>query len=85
MSSTGKDSNKSFCREVAQTKLQSEITKGLSKTNWLVIYDYLLSKDSLNLSETDSSGRRRILRYVQGEGLKRSLAIITDKETHYIT
>ncbi|MCV5755695.1 hypothetical protein OFN51_43520, partial [Escherichia coli] len=39
----------------------------------------------LNLSETDSSGRRRILRYVQGEGLKRSLAIITDKETHYIT
>lgn len=89
MRCAGKLGDLSFCREVAQTELKDEINKGLSKSNWLVIYDYLLSKDTLNLSENLSnpidSGSRRVLRYVQGEGLKRSLAIITEKETHYIT
>jgi hypothetical protein len=89
MRCAGKLGDISFCREVAQTELRDEVNKGLAKSNWLVIYDYLLSKDTLNLSENLSnpinSGHRRVLRYVQGEGLKRSLAIITDKETHYIT
>lgn len=89
MRCAGKNSSISFCREVAQTELKDEINKGLAKSNWLIIYDYLLSKDTLNLSENLGSpiglGNHRVLRYVQGEGLKRSLAIITEKETHYIT
>ncbi|GAB1260761.1 FtsK/SpoIIIE domain-containing protein [Aurantivibrio plasticivorans] len=89
MRCAGKSGGISFCREVAQTELKDEINKGLAKSNWLVIYDYLLSKDTLSLSENLGSplglGNRRVLRYVQGEGLKRSLAIITEKETHYIT
>lgn len=80
----------SFCREVSQVGLKDEISKGLSKCNWLIIYDYLLSKETLNAcSENDpvdsSDNSRRVLRYIQGEGSKRSLAIITDKETQYIT
>lgn len=89
MRCAGKTGSISFCREVAQTELKDEINKGLEKSNWLVIYDYLLCKDTLSLSENLGSplgsGNRRVLRYVQGEGLKRSLAIITEKETHYIT
>lgn len=89
MRCAGKPGSISFCREVAQTELKDEINKGLAKSNWLVIYDYLLCKDTLSLSENLGSplgtGNRRVLRYVQGEGLKRSLAIITEKETHYIT
>ncbi|RCW96323.1 FtsK/SpoIIIE domain-containing protein [Marinomonas foliarum] len=89
MRCAGKPGSISFCREVAQTELKDEINKGLAKSNWLVIYDYLLCKDTLSLSENMGSpfglGNRRVLRYVQGEGLKRSLAIITEKETHYIT
>lgn len=89
MRCAGKSDSISFCREVAQTELKDEINKGLAKSNWLVIYDYLLCKDTLSLSENMGSplglGGRRVLRYVQGEGLKRSLAIITEKETHYIT
>lgn len=89
MRCAGKSGSISFCREVAQTELKDEINKGLAKSNWLVIYDYLLCKDTLSLSENMGSplgvGNRRVLRYVQGEGLKRSLAIITEKETHYIT
>jgi len=89
MLSSGNSSETSFCREVAQTGLKDEINKGLAKSNWLVIYDYLLCKETLMLSENltnplDHDGRR-VLRYVQGEGLKRSLAIVTEKETHYIT
>ena len=80
----------SFCREVSQTGLVGEISKGLSKCNWLIIYDFLLSKETLsicndNRSPNEVSSNRRVLRYVQGEGSKRSLAIITDKETHFIT
>lgn len=88
MRCAGKLGDISFCREVAQAELKDEISKGLAKSNWLVIYDYLLSKDTLNLSENSNSigsGSRRVLRYVQGEGPKRSLAIITEKDTHYIT
>jgi len=89
MQCSGNDNATSFCREVAQTGLKDEITKGLAKSNWLIIYDYLLCKETLTLSENMSKplgqGGRRVLRYVQGEGLKRSLAIVTDKETHYIT
>ncbi len=89
MLSSGNDGKASFCREVAQTGLKDEINKGLAKSNWLVIYDYLLCKETLMLSENMSNplgdGERRVLRYVQGEGLKRSLAIVTEKETHYIT
>lgn len=89
MLSSGNSGTTSFCREVAQTDLKNEINKGLAKSNWLVIYDYLLCKETLMLSENMTSplehGRRRVLRYVQGEGLKRSLAIVTEKETHYIT
>ncbi len=80
----------SFCREVSQVGLKGEISKGLSKCNWLVIYDFLLSKETLtacsdNQEESQPKGNRRVLRYIQGEGSKRSLAIITDKETQYIT
>jgi len=89
MRTAGKQGDISFCREVAQTELKDEINIGLAKSNWLVIYDYLLCKDTLNLSENmgdpSTNGNRRVLRYVQGEGLKRSLAIVTEKETHYIT
>jgi len=89
MLSSGNLGNTSFCREVAQTGLKGEINKGLTKSNWLVIYDYLLCKETLMLSENMSNPleheSRRVLRYVQGEGLKRSLAIVTEKETHYIT
>lgn len=88
MRCAGKSGSISFCREVAQTALKDEINKGLAKSNWVVIYDYLLCKDTLSLSENMGRigvGNRRVLRYVQGEGLKRSLAIITEKETHYIT
>ena len=89
MLSSGNLGNTSFCREVAQTGLKGEINKGLAKSNWLVIYDYLLCKETLMLSENMSNPleheSRRVLRYVQGEGLKRSLAIVTEKETHYIT
>lgn len=85
MRCSGKLGDISFCREVAQAELKDEINKGLAKSNWLVIYDYLLSKDTLNHNNSVGSGSRRVLRYVQGEGLKRSLAIITEKETHYIT
>lgn len=89
MQCSGNNSAASFCREVAQTGLKDRITLGLAKSNWLVIYDYLLCKETLALSENLSKplgqGGRRVLRYVQGEGLKRSLAIVTDKETHYIT
>lgn len=79
--------NTSFCREVSQHGLKDEITNGLSKCNWLVIYDFLLSKETLvACSENeDNYNNKRVLRYIQGEGSKRSLAIITDKETHYIT
>lgn len=85
-----RDESTSFCREVSQVGLKDEISKGLSKCNWLIIYDYLLSKETLNAcSENDpkdsSANSRRVLRYIQGEGSKRSLAIITDKETQYIT
>lgn len=83
------DEGTSFCREVSQDGLKEEISKGLNKCNWLVIYDFLLSKETLNACSeygaSDSSHNRRVLRYIQGEGSKRSLAIITDKETHYIT
>jgi S-DNA-T family DNA segregation ATPase FtsK/SpoIIIE len=76
----------SFCREVSQTGLKEEITKGLSKCNWLIVYDYLLSKETLSACcAAENTVNRRVLRYIQGEGSKRSLAIITDKETHYIT
>jgi len=91
MQCSGNNSAASFCREVAQTGLKDSIASGLAKSNWLVIYDYLLCKETLTLSENmrKSLGLghrgRRVLRYVQGEGLKRSLAIVTDKETHYIT
>jgi len=89
MLSSGNIGTTSFCREVAQTGLKDEINKGLTKSNWLVIYDYLLCKETLMLSENMTNpmehGKRRVLRYVQGEGLKRSLAIVTEKETHYIT
>ncbi len=89
MQCSGNNSVASFCREVAQTGLKDSIASGLAKSNWLVIYDYLLCKETLTLSENMSKslghGDRRVLRYVQGEGLKRSLAIVTDKETHYIT
>lgn len=76
----------SFCREVSQHGLKDEIKNGLSKCNWLVIYDFLLSKETLvACSENEVNYNKRVLRYIQGEGSKRSLAIITDKETHYIT
>jgi S-DNA-T family DNA segregation ATPase FtsK/SpoIIIE len=84
------DEGASFCREVSQAGLKEEIKKSLIKCNWLIIYDFLLSKEtlsacSINIDNTESDIKRRVLRYIQGEGSKRSLAIITDKETHYIT
>ncbi|MGK0235165.1 MAG: S-DNA-T family DNA segregation ATPase FtsK/SpoIIIE, partial [Psychroserpens sp.] len=86
MKSNNLDENSSFCREVSQTGLKGEISKGLNKCNWLVIYDFLLSKETLSAcSNEEKSNNRRVLRYIQGEGSKRSLAIITDKETQYIT
>lgn len=88
MCSVGKSKNISFCREVAQNYLKSEVTKSLKKTNWLVIYDYLLNKDTLefaNKSFDHSTGeKRRILRYVQGEGDRRSLGILTERDTAHL-
>ncbi|WP_371187838.1 FtsK/SpoIIIE domain-containing protein [Thalassotalea maritima] len=76
----------SLCREVSNSGLTEEISKGLSKCNWLVIYDYLLNKETLSACQRiDTDNSRRVLRYIQGEGSKRSLAIVTDKETHHIT
>ncbi len=86
MKSNNLDENSSFCREVSQVGLKGEITKGLNKCNWLVIYDFLLSKETLSAcSDEEAPNHRRVLRYIQGKGSKRSLAIITDKETQYIT
>lgn len=85
MRCSGNNSEASFCREVAQSGLKSKISEGLLKSNWLIVYDYLISKEALDLGDNIEAPGKRVLRYVQGEGLKRSLAIITDKETHYIT
>jgi hypothetical protein len=89
MRSNNLNEKNSFCREVSQIGLKDEIKTGLSKCNWLVIYDFLLSKETLSVCSekviTKESKNRRVLRYIQGEGAKRSLAIITDKETQYIT
>jgi S-DNA-T family DNA segregation ATPase FtsK/SpoIIIE len=89
MRSNNLNEKDSFCREVSQVGLKDEIQKGLSKCNWLVMYDFLLSKETLSACSEETlainSKNRRVLRYIQGEGTKRSLAIITDKETQYIT
>ncbi|MBB1355521.1 hypothetical protein, partial [Pseudoalteromonas sp. SR45-5] len=85
MKANNLNENTSFCREVSQTGLKNEIAKGLSKCNWLVIYDFLLSKETLSSCSEYEENSRRVLRYIQGESGKRSLAIVTDKETHYIT
>lgn len=88
MRSVGGDKNSSFCREVAQDYLKTDVTKILKKTNWLVIYDYLLNKDTLNFANKSfnslPSEKRRILRYIQGEGDKRSLGILTERDTGYL-
>lgn len=88
MRSVAKDKVFSFCREVPQNSLESQVRKSLQKTNWLVIYDYLLNKDTLEFTSdsvlTSGKGLRRILRYVQGEGDKRSLGILTERDTAHL-
>lgn len=55
MKSNNLDENSSFCREVSQTGLKGEISKGLNKCNWLVIYDFLLSKETLSACSNEET------------------------------
>ncbi|HZH68506.1 MAG TPA: FtsK/SpoIIIE domain-containing protein [Chitinophagales bacterium] len=82
MKSAGKTPDYSFYREVSGSTLVDVLPNYLDNTNWLAIYDFLINKDVLNRSAKDQS---YILRFVQGTGDKRSLGLLTQKETTHLT
>ncbi|MFW7382187.1 MAG: FtsK/SpoIIIE domain-containing protein [Oligoflexus sp.] len=79
MITAARDRTESYCFEVSQDVIKNEFSKSLKKCTWLIVYDYLLSKETCAGTATGANSNR-VLRYVQGEGTKRSMAIVTSKD-----